>query len=31
MSASRFGRIYRAHYGMTPREVRLGGLTARRS
>ncbi len=29
MSASRFGRIYRAHYGMTPREVRLGGVVQR--
>jgi transcriptional regulator GlxA family with amidase domain len=29
MSASRFGRIYRAHYGMTPREVRQGGVLPR--
>ena len=29
MSVSRFGRIYRAHYGMTPREVRLGGVVQR--
>ncbi len=28
MSASRFGRR-RAHYGMTPREVRLGGVVQR--
>lgn len=30
-SAARFGRIYRAHYGSTPREVRLGGLAGRAS
>jgi len=29
MSVSRFGRIYRAHYGNTPREVRQGGLMRR--
>lgn len=29
MSVSRFGRMYRAHYGNTPKEVRDGGLTRR--
>ena len=29
MSPTRFGRIYRAHYGMTPREVRQGGIAPR--
>jgi transcriptional regulator GlxA family with amidase domain len=29
MSVSRFGRMYRAHYGKTPREVRQGGLMGR--
>jgi transcriptional regulator GlxA family with amidase domain len=29
MSAARFGRIYRAHYGSTPREVRQGGVARR--
>jgi transcriptional regulator GlxA family with amidase domain len=31
MSASRFGRMYRAHYGRTPREVRQDGVTRRSS
>jgi transcriptional regulator GlxA family with amidase domain len=29
MSPTRFGRIYRAHYGMTPSEVRKGGIAPR--